>query len=70
MRQAMAEKFGQISPGVEPAVLRYFYKELTGDSSALTTTQESEIDERILQFIEMEPEDPNTINDLREVKKT
>jgi len=61
MRQAMAEKFGHISPGVKPAVLRYFYKELTGDCSASNTTQESEIDERIHQLIDTEPEDPNNI---------
>ena len=70
MRQAMAEKFGRISPGVKPAVLRYFYKELTGDCSASNTTQESQVDERVRQLIDMEPEDPNTIVDLREAKKT
>ena len=54
MRQTMAEKFGRISPGIKPAVLRYFYKELTGDNSASTTTQESKIDERARQLIDME----------------
>ena len=66
----MAEKFGRISPGVKPAVLCYFYKELTGDCSASNTTQESQVDERVHQLIDMEPEDPNTIVDLRKVKKT
>ena len=31
MRTAMYEKFGRISPNVKPSVLRYFYKELTGE---------------------------------------
>ena len=30
MRSVMFQKFGRISPGIKPAVLRYFYKELTG----------------------------------------
>ena len=70
MRLAMAEKFGRISPGIKSAVLCYFYKELSGDNSASNTSQESEIDEPVRQLIDMEPEDPNTIVDLQEVKKT
>ena len=31
--------------------------------------QEVEIDERVCEIINMEPEDPNTLIDLREVKK-
>ncbi len=30
MRSALYKKFGRVSPGVKPAVLRYFYKDLTG----------------------------------------
>ena len=30
MRSVMFEKFGRISPATKPAILRYFYKELTG----------------------------------------
>ncbi len=30
MKSALIVKFGRISPGVKPAVLRHFYKELTG----------------------------------------
>ena len=68
MRKAMFEKFGRISPAVKPAVLRHIYRALTGDSSASNNMQEVEIDERVLQIVSMEPEDPNTIVDLREVK--
>jgi len=66
MRQAMVEKCGNTR--VKPAVL-YFCKELTGDCSASNTFQESKIDECVCQLIDMEPEDPNTIVDLCEVKK-
>ena len=34
MRKAVFEKFGRISPQVKPAVLRSFYRDLTGDQSA------------------------------------
>ena len=64
----MFEKFGRISPAVKPAVLRHIYRALTGDSSASNNMQEVEIDECVLQIVSMEPEDPNTIVDLREVK--
>lgn len=30
MRKAMFSKFGQIAPSVKPAMLRYFYRDLTG----------------------------------------
>ena len=68
MRQAMFENFGRISPSVKPAVLRYFYRDLTGDCSASHDAQEAVIDERVREIVSMEPEDPNTIVDLREVK--
>ena len=64
----MFEKFGRISPAVKPAVLRRIYRALTGDSSVSNNMQEVEIDECVLQIVSMEPEDPNTIVDLREVK--
>lgn len=31
MRTSMFQKFGRISPNIKPSVLRYFYKELTGE---------------------------------------
>ena len=30
MRSALFQKFGRVSSGVKPSVLRFFYKELTG----------------------------------------
>ena len=68
MRQAMFEKFGRVSPGVKPAVLRLFYKDLTGDCSASHDLPESVVDECVHEILTMEPEDPNTVVDLREVK--
>ena len=68
MRKAMFEKFGRISPGVKPAVLRMFYKDLTGDCSASHDLPESVVDERVREMLTMEPEDPRTLVDLREVK--
>ena len=49
-------------------MLRFFYRDLTGDSFLAHDTPESVIDERIRETISMEPEDPNTAVDLREVK--
>ena len=68
MRRAMFEKFSRVSPSVKPAVLHFFYQDLTGDASLSRTTPESIIDERVRKIIHMEPEDPNTLVDLREVK--
>ena len=65
MRRAMFEKFGRFSHSVKPAMLRYFYCDLTGDSSASETTAEGEVDRRVLQFLEME--DPDILLDLRAV---
>jgi len=63
MRTAMFEKFGRISPSTKPSTLRYFYKELTGDQAAASTTEQEEVDQRILQIIDME--DPTVLHDLR-----
>ena len=68
MRQAMFEKFGRVSPNVKPSVLRFFYRNLTGDCSASHDMCESIIDERVQEIINIEPEDPNTVINLREVK--
>ena len=42
-----------------------FYRDLTGDSSSSRSTPEAVIDERVREIINMEPEDPNTVIDLR-----
>ena len=68
MREAMFEKFGRVSPGVKPAILRLFYRDLTGDCSASHDLPESVVHERGHEMLNMEPEDPNTVVDLREVK--
>ena len=68
MRCAMFHKFGRVSPNVKPAVLHFFYRDLTGDSSSAHDTPESVIDERVREIISMEPEDPSTVVDLREVR--
>lgn len=68
MRREMFTKFGQISSKVKPAALRFLYRELTGDSSASHDTPETVIDERVRSIILMEPEEPGTVVDLREVK--
>lgn len=44
MRLEMFTKFGQVSPGVKPAALRFSYRSLTGDMSSPNDTKEAEID--------------------------
>ena len=68
MRTEMFTKFGRVSPGTKPAVLRYFYRSLTGDASAPNDAKEAEIDARVQEVVSMEPEDPQTIIDLREAR--
>ena len=55
MRRATFEKFGRVAPTVKSAVLRYFYRDLTGDSSASHDLDEAESDKRVQEVIEMEP---------------
>lgn len=68
MRKAMFSKFGWIAPSVKPAVLWYFYRDLTGDNAAANFKEEDEVDTRVQQFLQMEPDDPQTVFDLREVQ--
>ena len=65
MQSEFILKFGHITSAVKPAVLRYFYKDLTGDSSSSQTLDQSEIDSRVKQAIEME--DPAIVMDLRQL---
>ena len=65
MRAEMFTKFGLVSPGVKPAVLRHFYHSLTGDASSANNISEAEIDQRVTEVLSMEPEDPQTVFDLR-----
>ena len=41
MHCAMFEKYGRVSHCVKPAVLHFFYRDLTGDASLSRTTPES-----------------------------
>ena len=43
-------------------MLRTFYKDLAGDSSAASNLDEAEIDRRVQLILDMEPEDPNTLS--------
>ena len=70
MHKSLITKFGRISPSVQPAILRYFYQDLTGDSSASSNLTEEEIDTRVCQVIDMEPEDSQTIIDLRSINSS
>ena len=51
MRTEMFSKFGLVAPGVKPAVLRYFYRSLTGDSSSAKDSSEAEIDSCVLEVL-------------------
>ena len=65
MRRALFTKFGRVSPGMKPAILRALYRELTNDASAPSNEHEAEIDERVRLVLEME--DPDIIIDLRQL---
>ena len=64
MRKEFINKFG-VSSTVKPAVLRYIYHDMTGDSSSSDTSSQEEIDFRVKQAIEME--DPEIVTDLRQL---
>ena len=65
MRKSLISKFGQVSSKVQPAVLRHFYRELTGNCTAGSNLTETEIDKRVSLVIDMEPDEPSTIFYLR-----
>ena len=46
MRREFVNKFGRVSSAVKPAVLRYFYHDLTGDSSSSETSSQKVLDDR------------------------
>ena len=56
-------KYGRVTPSMKPTVLRKFYKDLTGDSTAASNEHEAEIDERVRLLLEME--DPDILLDMR-----
>ena len=63
MKREFVNKFERVSSAVKPSVLRYFYQNLTGDSSTSETTSQKELDSRVKQMIEME--DPDIVTNLR-----
>ena len=67
LRNKLIHCFGSISPKTNLATLCEFHRAATGDQSASLTTNESEIDERLREALEME--DPDIVIDLREVNK-
>ena len=60
IKRECINKFGKISSSVKPAVLRYFYHDLTGDSSGSETMNQEEVN---LHAIEIE--DFEIVADLR-----
>ena len=58
-RSEFISKFGLVSPTVKPAILRYFYGDLTCDISSSSSLNECEEDERAKEAVEME--DPDII---------
>ena len=68
MQKLFFENFGRVCPGIKPAILRNFYRDLTGDSSASLDSQKAVIDERVWEILSMEPEGPSTVIDLHEMK--
>ena len=64
MRKALLPKYGCITSKVHPALLRQFYKDLTGDCSSALNLSKKEIDLHVAHIIDMEPSDLNTVFDL------
>jgi hypothetical protein len=62
MKSALFSKFGRLTSKVKPAVLRQFYRELTGDQSSSDSTDQSVVDKRIQLILDME--DPEISPDL------
>ncbi len=67
MRKKFINTCSLICSNVKPAVLRYIYRTLTGDSSSADSARQQVVDSRVEQAFEME--DPDIILDLREHNK-
>lgn len=67
MRKAMYVKFGRISNKTKPCVLRCYYRELTGDNTTASNAAEEEVDKRVKQLLDIEPEDMQTVSDLHDI---
>ena len=65
MRNAMYDKFGLVTGNVKKAVLRHFYRDLTGDMASSPSLSEQEVDERLEALFDLE--EPELLYDLRAV---
>ena len=70
MRRALLSKYGCITSKIHPALLRQFYRDLTGDCTSASNLSEKEIDLHVAHVIDMEPSDPNTVFDLRSLNSS
>lgn len=70
MKRSLFSKFGRVTNSIKPAILRAFYREISGDCSASTNLVEAEIDNRVQLVLDMEPENPNTVIDLRSLNSS
>ena len=70
MKRSLFTKFGRVTRGIKPAVLRAYYREISGDCSSSSNLVEAEIDKRVQLVLDMEPEDPNTIIDLHSLNSS
>ena len=70
MRNLLMSKFGRVSSKVQPSLLRHFYRELTGDCTGGSNLTETENDKRVSLVIDMEPDEPSTIFDLRSLNSS
>ena len=53
MRKALFSKYGRVAPNMKPVMMRCFYQDLTGDSSASSNLVEACIDERMREVIDL-----------------
>ena len=65
MQKSLISRFGQVSSKVQPAVLRHFYRELSGDCTAGSNLTETEIHKRVSLVIDIEPEEPSDLCSLK-----
>ena len=70
MRRAFLSKYSRITCKIHPALLRQFYRDLTGDCTTSFNLSEKQIDFRVTRIIDMEPSDPNTIFDLHSLNSS
>ena len=65
MWNVMFDKFGLVTGGVKKDVVRYFYRDLTGDQVSSPSLSEQEVDERLEVLFDLE--EPELLYDLRKV---